>query len=142
MLVRLLYASRAATPVTPDFIDAILAKSRSQNPALGITGILCHGGDVFMQVLEGGREPVNSLYNKIVRDARHRDIAVLHFEEVTERAFAGWTMGQVNLAKINPSIVLKYSERAVLDPFAVSGKVSMALLEELIATASIIGRAG
>ena len=77
-----------------------------------------------------------------MRDPRHRDIAMLHFEEVTERRFAGWTMGQVNLAKINPSIVLKYSERPTLDPFSVSGKVSMALLEELIATASIIGRAG
>ncbi|ABM94036.1 MULTISPECIES: BLUF domain-containing protein [Methylibium] len=142
MLVRLLYASRAAGPVTPEIIEGILAQCRAHNPALGITGILCHGGDVFMQVLEGGRDVVNSLYAQIVRDPRHRDIAVLHFEEVTERRFAGWTMGQVNLAKINPSIVLKYSERPALDPFTVSGKVSMALLEELIATASIIGRAG
>lgn len=142
MLVRLLYASRAAGPVTPEIIEGILVQCRAHNPALGITGILCHGGDVFMQVLEGGRDVVNSLYAQIVRDPRHRDIAVLHFEEVTERRFAGWTMGQVNLAKINPSIVLKYSERPALDPFSVSGKVSMALLEELIATASIIGRAG
>ena len=142
MLVRLLYASRAAQAVTPEVIDAILAQCRSHNPALGITGILCHGGDVFMQVLEGGREAVNALYGDIVRDPRHRDVAVLHFEEVTERRFAGWTMGQVNLAKVNPSIVLKYSEKPVLDPYAVSGRVSMALLEELIATASIVGRAG
>jgi Sensors of blue-light using FAD len=142
MLVRLLYASRAAEPVTPDLVDSVLAQCRAHNPGLGITGILCHGGDVFMQVLEGGRTAVNALYAEIVRDPRHRDIAVLHFEEVTERRFAGWTMGQVNLARINPSILLKYSERPVLDPFAVSGKVSMALLEELIATASIIGRAG
>ncbi|HKX93266.1 MAG TPA: BLUF domain-containing protein [Methylibium sp.] len=142
MLVRLLYASRAAQPVTAEVIDAILAQCRSHNPALGITGILCHGGDVFMQVLEGGREAVNALYGDIVRDPRHRDVAVLHFEEVTERRFAGWTMGQVNLAKVNPSIVLKYSEKPVLDPYAVSGRVSMALLEELIATASIVGRAG
>ncbi|WP_295641818.1 BLUF domain-containing protein [uncultured Methylibium sp.] len=142
MLVRLLYASRAAEPVTPELVDSVLAQCRAHNPGLGITGILCHGGDVFMQVLEGGRTAVNSLYAEIVRDPRHRDIAVLHFEEVTERRFAGWTMGQVNLARINPSILLKYSERPVLDPFAVSGKVSMALLEELIATASIIGRAG
>ena len=142
MLVRLLYASRAAESVTPALIDSILAQSRAHNPALGITGILCHGGDVFMQVLEGGRDAVNALYTAIVRDTRHRDIAVLHFEEVTERRFAGWTMGQVNLAKINPSIVLKYSEKPTLDPYTVSGKVSMALLEELIATASIIGRAG
>ena len=141
MLVRLLYASRTAAAVTPELIDAILAQSRAHNPALGITGILCHGGEVFMQVLEGGRGPVNALYTQIARDPRHRDIAVLHFEEVTERRFAGWTMGQVNLARINPSILLKYSERPVLDPFAVSGAVSMALLEELIATASIVGRA-
>ena len=46
------------------------------------------------------------------------------------------------MAKVNPSIVLKYSEKPQLDPFTVSGKVSMALLEELIATAAIVGRAG
>ncbi len=142
MLVRLLYASRACEPVTPEVIEAILGQCRSHNPGLGITGILCHGGDVFMQVLEGGRDAVNALYADIVRDARHRDVAVLHFEEVTERRFAGWTMGQVNLAKVNPSIVLKYSEKPVLDPYAVSGRVSMALLEELMATAAIVGRAG
>ena len=140
MLVRLLYASRSAQPVTAEVIEAILAQSRAHNPALGITGILCQSGDIFMQVLEGGREAVNALYNQIARDPRHRDVVILHYEEVTERRFAGWTMGQVNLAKVNPSLLLKYSERAVLDPYAVSGRVSMALLEELIATASILGR--
>jgi hypothetical protein len=49
-------------------------------------------------------------------------------------------MCQVNLARVNPSILLKYSERPVLDPFTMPGPVSMALLEELIATASIISR--
>jgi hypothetical protein len=142
MLVRLLYASRAAEPVTPAVIDAILAQARQHNPALGVTGILCHCGDTFLQVLEGGRDAVNVLYTRISCDPRHRDVAVLHFEEVAERRFAGWTMGQVNMAKVNPSIVLKYSEKPQLDPFSVSGKVSMALLEELIATASIVGRAG
>ncbi|RZS56796.1 BLUF domain-containing protein [Sphaerotilus mobilis] len=140
MLVRLLYASRVDA-VTPDLIEAILARSRVHNPALGITGILCHGGDVFMQVLEGGREPVNQLYNRIASDPRHQDVTLLHYAEIAERRFSGWTMGQVNLARINPSIVLKYSERPVLDPFGVPGEVSMAMLEELIATASIVGRA-
>ena len=142
MLVRLLYASRAAEAVTQELIEAILQSSRKHNPALGITGVLCYGGDVYMQVLEGGREAVNELYNKIVRDERHRDIALLHYQEVAERKFAGWTMGQVNLAKVNPSLLLKYSDRPVLDPFAASGRASMALLEELIATAQIVGRAG
>ena len=142
MLVRLLYASRAAEAVTQELIEAILQSSRKHNPALGITGVLCYGGDVYMQVLEGGREAVNELYNKIVRDERHRDIALLHYQEVAERKFAGWSMGHVNLAKVNPSLLLKYSDRPVLDPCATSGRASMALLEELIATAQIVGRAG
>jgi hypothetical protein len=142
MLVRLLYASRAAEAVTQEIVESILQSSRRHNPELGITGVLCHGGDVYMQLLEGGRGPVNTLYNTIVRDERHRDIALLHYQEVSERKFAGWTMGQVNLAKLNPSLLLKYSDRPVLDPFAVSGRASMALLEELIATAQIVGRAG
>ena len=142
MLVRLLYASRAAAPVTQEIIDSILQQSRTQNPALGITGVLCHGGDVYMQALEGGRDAVNTLYAKIVRDTRHREIVLLHYAEVPERHFAGWTMGQVNLSKINPSMLLKYSDKPVLDPFTVSGRASMALLEELMATAQIVGRAG
>jgi hypothetical protein len=142
MLVRLLYASRTGGQLAPKVIDAILESSRRNNPQRGITGILCHGGEVFMQVLEGGRAPVNALYNQIARDPRHRDVTILHYEEASERRFAGWTMGQVNLVKVNPSLLLKYSERATLDPYTVSGKASMALLEELIATASILGRAG
>jgi hypothetical protein len=140
MLVRLLYASRAAETLSNDTVDAILASSRAGNVAKGITGLLCHSGDLFMQVLEGGREPVNALYQSIARDPRHKSVVLLHYEEITERRFAGWTMGQVNLARVNPSILLKYSERPVLDPYAVPGKVSMALLEELIATASIVSR--
>ena len=44
MLVRLLYASRAArggAPATPASIDEILEQSRRKNPQAGITGILC-----------------------------------------------------------------------------------------------------
>ena len=139
MLVRLLYASRAVD-TSATAIDAILAQSRQHNPSCGITGILCYGGGIFLQAIEGGRSAVCDLFGHIQRDARHKDVELLHYEEITERRFGGWTMGQVNLSKLNTSILLKYSERPVLDPYAVSGKVSLALLEELMATASIIGR--
>lgn len=139
MLVRLLYASRALD-TSPGAIEAILAQSRQYNPACGITGILCYGGGIFLQAIEGGRMPVNELYGHIQRDARHKDVALLHFEEISERRFGGWTMGQVNILKLNQSILLKYAEKPELNPYAVSGKVSLALLEELMATASIVGR--
>lgn len=140
MLVRLLYASRPTDKNTAASVEAIVAKSRTYNPEHGITGILCHSGDIFMQVLEGGREAVNQLYNTLITDPRHRDVIVLQYEEVTERRFSGWTMGQVDLNKVNLSVVLKYSEKAVLDPYAVSGKVSAAMIEELMLTASVAAR--
>lgn len=139
MLVRLLYASRALD-TRPEAINAILTQSREYNPTCGITGILCYGGGIFLQAIEGGRMAVSELFAHIQKDERHKDVALLHYEEISERRFSGWTMGQVNLLKLNHSILLKYSEKPELDPYAVSGKVSMALLEELMATASIIGR--
>lgn len=139
MLVRLLYASRALD-TSPAAIEAILAQSRQYNPTSGITGILCYGGGIFLQAIEGGRMAINELYGHIQRDARHKDVVLLQYEEISERRFSGWTMGQVNLLKLNQSILLKYSEKPELDPYSASGKVSFALLEELMATASIIGR--
>lgn len=140
MLVRLLYASRAAAPLTTPVVESILAQSRAHNPKLGITGILCYSNDLFMQLLEGGRDEVCELYNTIVRDERHRDVRILIYEEISERRFGNWTMGHVDIATINPSLLLKYAERPVLNPFNCSGQASMALLEELMATASVIGR--
>ena len=140
MLVRLLYASRAIDPAS-NAIDEILSQSRQYNPSSGITGILCYGGGIFLQAIEGGRMAVSELYGHIQKDQRHKDVVLLHYEEVSERRFGGWTMGQVNMSKINTSILLKYAEKPELDPYSVSGKVSLALLEELMATASIIGRA-
>jgi hypothetical protein len=140
MLVRLLYASRAVDP-SAHAIEDILSQSRQYNPTCGITGILCYGGGIFLQAIEGGRMPISELYAHIQQDPRHKDVVLLHYEEISERRFGGWTMGQVNMSKINTSILLKYSERPELDPYSVSGTVSLALLEELMATASIIGRA-
>ena len=102
MLVRLLYASRAVDP-QPSVIESILAQSRQFNPSTGITGILVYGGGIFLQAIEGGRSPVSDLYGHIQQDKRHKDVVLLHYEEITERRFGGWTMGQVNMSKINAS---------------------------------------
>ncbi len=140
MLVRLLYASRAAKALSAKTVASILTECQRNNPARGITGVLCYSDEIFLQVLEGGRDAVCDTFNAIVRDARHEQVRLLHFEEISERRFGGWTMGQVNISKVNSSLLLKYAEKAELNPFAVSGQVSLALLEELIATASVMGR--
>jgi hypothetical protein len=140
MLVRLVYASRSPQPLDNALIDGILAESRQHNAQAGITGVLCicHG-DVFIQVLEGGRVEVNQLYSKLLRDDRHTDVTLLDYAEIDQRRFASWKMGRVDLEKINVGTVLKYAEHAQLDPFRISGRVALALLEELMSTASIVG---
>jgi len=140
MLVRLVYASRAAAPLTPAVMDSIMVKSRENNPPRGITGLLCFSGDIFIQVLEGGRDAICELFLTIARDPRHENVRILTYEEIDERRFGAWTMGQVNIAQVNPSLLLKYSEKAELNPFGCSGHASMALLDELVATASVVSR--
>jgi hypothetical protein len=135
-----MYASRAVPSIDQEELISILRKSKSNNPGLGVTGVLCFSEGIFLQVLEGGRSGVNKLYNRIASDSRHTDVELLCYEEIGERKFAGWSMGQVNMSRMNPALLLKYSERPTLDPFAVSGHVSMALFQELMATASIVGQ--
>lgn len=141
MLVRLLYVSRAVQPNDAAVIESIMEDSRLHNTKHGITGVLCYGNGIFLQAIEGGRTAVNALYNRLVADRRHNNVMLLHYQEIAQRHFGGWSMGKVNLCKLNAAIVLKYSEQAEFDPYAVSGAVSLALLEEMMANACIIGRA-
>jgi hypothetical protein len=140
MLVRCLYASRPSAACDGRALDRILQQARKNNPALGLTGLLCVSHDLFLQVLEGGRDEVCDIYNAIVRDERHEHVRLLIFEEIAERRFGAWTMGQINIDRLNPTLLLKYFKRAELDPFEYSGRATLALLDELVATAAISPR--
>ena len=100
MLVRLLYASRAAEPIDADDAAARSCKRpKAHNPAHGITGVLCFcASGIFLQVLEGGRDAVNALYNRIARDAAPpRRRRCWPTRRSPSARFAGWAMGQVNM---------------------------------------------
>lgn len=144
MLVRLLYASRAVDTLDEKLIEAIVDQSRQNNAEYGITGILCaHPKNaIFLQVIEGARASVNGLYGNIVRDPRHRDVLLLDYSEIEERRFAGWRMGSIDLNKVNLSTILRYSEKAMLDPYTMTGRGALALVEELASSAAIVSRDG
>lgn len=144
MLVRLLYASRANGTLDEALVDSIIEQSRRNNPEHGITGILCAypRNGIFMQVIEGARARVNGLYGNIVRDDRHRDILLLDYSEIEERRFAGWRMGSIDLNKVNLSTILRFSETSALDPYSMTGRAALALVEELASSAAIVSRDG
>ena len=73
-------------------LEEILIKSRSNNPAVGVTGNLIYHSDLFLQFLEGPHLAVDKLYQTILADNRHADIVKLRDETFSRRLFASWAM--------------------------------------------------
>ena len=70
----------------------ILTSARHHNKRNGITGSLICRRDLFLQILEGEAEAVESTYARILRDGRHVDAHRMWFAEAPERLFADWDM--------------------------------------------------
>ncbi|MDO9107093.1 MAG: BLUF domain-containing protein [Methylovulum sp.] len=94
-LIRMLYFSQAAQGISTEQVRAIQQTSQRNNPAVGITGVLVHGGGMFMQVLEGPEQAVLRQYVKILDDVRHTDCQILHISHADERTFEKWSMGLI-----------------------------------------------
>ena len=131
MQVRVLYVSRAVGPQTTTVTASILSTAQEHNRQNGIGGVLCQGKGLYLQVLEGERSAVNRLYARITADRRHRDVEMLHLEEITARRYADWSMAHVNLADDHPMVQMKHPE---FDPYSASGPLVLALIEELLAS--------
>jgi len=73
-------------------LASILTSARSHNKRNGVTGSLICRRDLFLQMLEGEAEAVESTYERILRDGRHFDAHRLWSGEAPDRLFAGWEM--------------------------------------------------
>ena len=90
-MIRLLYISNAAPTISGQQLQDILASARRNNPAKNITGVLVHGGGLFMQVLEGPEKEVLRQYVKILDDPRHSDARIIHVSPANNRLFDKWS---------------------------------------------------
>jgi hypothetical protein len=135
MLVRLLYVSQPVGPITTTVTTSILEKSSVYNKKENITGVLCQGTGLWMQVLEGERHQVNVLYARIMASRHHNNIELLSMEEITHRRFGQWSMALVHLSKDDPMVQMAHPE---FDPYTATSKEAISLLDELIKTSSPI----
>lgn len=129
MLVRLLYVSQPVGPITTAITSSLLALSSQYNKQENITGVLCQGIGLYMQILEGPRAKVNHLFAKIMADKRHEHIELLSMEDITEREFGRWSMTLVHLSKEDPMVKMGHPE---FDPYAASSEDAMKLIMSLI----------
>ncbi|MGB0621304.1 MAG: BLUF domain-containing protein [Myxococcota bacterium] len=142
MLNRLVYASYSVETMDERMIQIVLEQSRLSNAEHGVTGMLCVDPrrDLFLQVLEGSRSAVNQLYANIVRDPRHVQITLLAYEEIAERSFSAWRMGSTDLTKVNPGVVLRFSETEHFDPLTIPGTAALALVQKVAGVGSNEGK--
>ena len=88
----LIYTSTAEPEVDEVELYDILNRSVKNNKELDITGMLVYHDGSFIQLLEGDRERVHSIYRKIKNDARHRNVIKLSSGEHEDRCFPNWSM--------------------------------------------------
>ena len=89
----LVYVSSAVELFSDAALNELLEKSRTNNSARGVTGLLLYKEGNFMQFLEGPKEQVLEVMNKVKADPRHRGVIVLLQEEHEGREFEEWSMG-------------------------------------------------
>jgi hypothetical protein len=92
VVFQLAYASTAVEPFGRPELVALLRRSRGAPRCGCATGMLLHDAGRFLQLLEGDRDDVTTLYAAIVADSRHRDVTTLVERHRVLRRFPTWTM--------------------------------------------------
>ena len=107
-LLTLAYISRGALDPNEGLAQLellnILLTSRRNNERAGITGAMVLDHGCFAQVLEGPQDAVESTFERIECDPRHRGITVLYVRPLARRNFAKWSMAHASLKE--PSFAL------------------------------------
>ena len=90
-LKRVIYVSEK-TDSSDASLAQIIDSSTKNNREIGVTGCLLSGSNSFLQLLEGPRQRIDSLYVTINADSRHKNVVMLTDEDIDERLFASWSM--------------------------------------------------
>lgn len=80
-------------------INSIVNKAILKNATLNITGVLAFRSGLFLQLLEGDKEKVFSLFEKIKKDPRHSNVTVILERDsgAGPRLFKNWSMAFRNV---------------------------------------------
>ena len=142
MLSRMLYVSTAVGPVTTAVTGTILRSAQAHNSANGITGVLCQGRGVYLQVLEGERSKVDALYAHITLDKRHHQVVLRQQEDISRRRYGKWAMAHVDMGHMDVGHLTDteaaHHKRTAFDPYTATNEEVMAKIDALIAAGKVM----
>ena len=96
-MFRVIYTSSATAPFSREELEELLQKSRRNNMATDLTGMMIYKDGNFMQLVEGPERAVRDLMGKISRDPRHGNFTILMEGPILQRSFETWSMGFKNI---------------------------------------------
>ncbi len=89
----IVYFSTSVEQFEEKDLSILLEQSRPNNAKLGITGVMLYVRGSIIQVLEGKKEAIEGLYERIQRDQRHHNVTRVLNRPIAQRLFANWSMG-------------------------------------------------
>lgn len=133
MNVRLCYASQRNEnneDLLQDLRD-ILTEARDFNDLNEICGVLYYADNAFFQCLEGEKEVVERLFEKIQKDQRHHNVKWLCTYSIEENSFQRWSMKYVQRNTNIETFFLKMGE-STFNPILLNQQNLKFFLNELL----------
>lgn len=134
-LCRLIYSSYASPNIGYQDLKEIMEKSEKNNRLDGITGLLCYGDSMFLQVLEGDRKLVSKTYQRISTDPRHHTPVIIECVPIEIRLFEDWSMQAVRLVDLNVEVarrtILQYSSSITFQPDLMTPQQCLGFIQKL-----------
>ena len=84
------YVSTAHIDLQEQGVKDIMLTANEYNKGKEITGILLYNERNFFQLIEGEKEIIHNLYEKIKKDSRHQDIIKFLEKPVYRNAYDGY----------------------------------------------------
>lgn len=118
----LVYFSTSVGLFQDEDITSILQQSRHNNAKTNITGLLLYMNGSIIQVLEGEKEVIETLYARIAKDDRHTHVVCVLNRPISQRLFARWSMAYETLtlsqfADIESVVALNKWKEAATQPY-------------------------
>lgn len=107
-LVELSYVSKATQDMGLSSLVHLFDFAYKWNQKHDLTGVLFYENGYFAQILEGRRQDVLSILEKIQKDDRHKILHQIEFDEIDERIFPNWALrfyGGDQISKDVPHLV-------------------------------------
>jgi len=109
-MIQLIYVSTATSRISADDLQSLMFISQANNLRFNITGLLIYDQGTFCQVLEGERDAVHDLYEKIKLDNMHNNLIKFYDDLIERREFSSWSMKCINLDQYNKYEIRGYRE--------------------------------